>query len=464
MSDWQIIDLDPRAAAKRSVPPRIVVPPDEPAPPPDAVNRSVTAAWAVRFRAEHPDHPIAASLVALVEKEPVWVAAEPLLVAEQWPETLPLIERILAIDPTDMPARFNYASALRATGAAETALNELLSVEPVFGDEGVYHANVARTYEVLGRNDAAVAAYRHALELLPGDGFVLERLAALGVLVQAFDEQGEMLYVDTAEFANSVREDLAAHADDADYLVGVADMMLQAGHHDLARNAAELALAAAPGRADALLLLGASLAQTGRLDDALQALDQHVTAEPTSALGHASRSQVLYAAGRVDDARAAATRALELNPNDLTAIQVLVAGDDGADAALGRARTVIDRYPGAWGPLRIAGDLALTSGDQATAIGYWRAAVGAGADDATLGTLLGELGRAGMIDELVEIADGITRLADRDAGLRWNIASGYAEAGRGDEARIVFAMIAHDERVPAEMRAAATQRAAELSA
>jgi Flp pilus assembly protein TadD len=171
---------------------------------------------------------------------------------------------------------------------------------------------------------------------------------------------------------------------------------------------------------------------------------------------------VLFALGRRDEANAAARRTLELDPNDVGAIQVLVAGDDGPAGALGRLQPIADANPSAWGPSRVAGDLAMADGDVDAAVGHWRRAVESGGDDATIGTLLGELGRAGRIDELVEIADGVTRLADRDPGLRWNVAAGYAESGRSGEARIVFASIAHDARVPGDMRAAAQERVTDL--
>ena len=100
----------------------------------------------------------------------------------------------------------------------------------------------------------------------------------------------------------------------------------------------------------------------------------------------------------------------------------------------------------------------MATGDADRAIRHWVEATGRGADDSTVGMLLGELGRLGRIEELCEIADGITRLSDRDPGLRWNVAAGYSEGGRDAEARIVFASIAHDEDAPPDLRAASQAR------
>jgi hypothetical protein len=95
-------------------------------------------------------------------------------------------------------------------------------------------------------------------------------------------------------------------------------------------------------------------------------------------------------------------------------------------------------------------------------MGLYERAVELGADDLAVRSLLGELGRRGRIDDLCEIADRLPGLATRDAGLRWNVAAGYEEAGRTGEARIVFASIAHDEQVPPDLRAAAEERVAAL--
>jgi tetratricopeptide (TPR) repeat protein len=457
VTTWRIEELDARIAAKTSLPRRLPVPEDVASGEEFEITRARAAAWASEYLADHADDDPA--LGRLVAKEEHWIAAEGPLLAEDWEAAVPHLQRIVAIDPEDAAARFNLASAERGSGRPERALAMLADLDEVFGDEGAFHANVGRTHEALGDRDAAVAAYHRALEILPGDGFVLDRLAALGDLVSAFGPDGEPIYVDATEFANSVREDLAAHAEDVDYLTGAAQALLAQGQPDLARNAAELALAARPGSPDALLLAGAAHADLGHLDRALALLDDHLAAEPRSAAGHSHRGRVLHALGRIDEARAAARTAFELDPNDLVAVQTCVAGDDGAEAVIGRLSPLMELRPEAWGPWRLAGDVLLTTGDHDAAMAHWRRAVDLGADDLTIGLYLGELGRAGQVDELVEIADGLTRLAEREPGLRWNAASGYAEAGREAEARIVFASIAHDERVAPDMRAAAAARA-----
>jgi tetratricopeptide (TPR) repeat protein len=286
------------------------------------------------------------------------------------------------------------------------------------------------------------------------DEETVQQLLAEGKIVPMQGPDGEMLYMEAAAFDEGVRMDLAQHADDAPYLIGVGGLLLDGDHHELAQTAAGLALATAPASPEAQLFAGIVAARRGRMQESLTLIDRHLELAPSSSLGHTNRANVLLALGRGDEAHAAARRALALDPNDVSSIQVLVAGDDGPAAALDRTKQLAAELKG-WGVLRVAGDLAATLGDDTTAIAYWKQAMSLGADDATVANLLAQLGQAGRIDELVAIADELPRLSDRDPGLRWNVAAGYEAAGRADEARIVFASIAHDGGAAPDVRAAA---------
>jgi tetratricopeptide (TPR) repeat protein len=283
------------------------------------------------------------------------------------------------------------------------------------------------------------------------------RLLEEGKLVQVEGPDGQALYIESDAFVEGVRLDLAENSENAPYLVGVGGLLLEGEHYDLAHAAVELALAADPVSADALLLAGIVEARLGQLDTALERLDAHLVQAPTSVLGQTHRAHVLLGLGRGEEGHAAARRALSLDPNDVGAIQALVAGDDGTAAALVRTKALAAEVKG-WGVLRVAGDLAVSLGDDAAAIDYWKQAAAFGADDSTVANLLAQLGQAGRIDELADIADGLSRLSDRDPSLRWNVAAGYEAAGRAAEARIVFASIAHDPTAAPDLRAEAQAR------
>jgi tetratricopeptide (TPR) repeat protein len=463
MTEWDALDLDALAAARASLPVTIMAPRGVPEREPGAqFTRATAAAWARDFVEEHPDDPRGAPLRPLIEKEPLWAELEPLLADEEWVPARALLERVLELDPGDASARFNRASALRNLGEPEAALEEFLAVRPTFDDQAIYHANLGRTHEDLGQDAQAVTAYRRTLELDPGNAFALNRLVALGQLVIAAGAQGEPVYVERADFEEAVRSDLAQNDANPAYLANAANVLLDQGHADLARAAAQLALAADPANEEAHLVLGTALTRLGDAEAGLRELDGHVERVPASAVGQTQRAHALYVAGRRDEARAAAERALALDPGSVTAAQVAVAGDDGPRAALARAIALAGELPRAWAVWRVAGDLALANDDPDAAVEHFERAIEGGADDTTIGAILGELGQRGRIDDVCRLADGIPRLATRDPGLRWNAASALEQAGRNDEARIVFASIAHDARIPDDLRQAASQRAASL--
>jgi hypothetical protein len=110
----------------------------------------------------------------------------------------------------------------------------------------------------------------------------------------------------------------------------------------------------------------------------------------------------------------------------------------------------------------VAGDLALAQDDPEVAAAHFERAIDGGADDASIGQILGELGQRDRIEDVCRLADAIPRLVSRDPGLRWNAAMAYERAERPGEARILYASIAHDNGVPQDLREASRQRAAAL--
>ncbi len=287
------------------------------------------------------------------------------------------------------------------------------------------------------------------------DQETVERLLAEGKIVPMQGPDGELLYMDSAAFDEGVRMDLAQHADDAPYLIGVGGLLLDGEHHELAHTAAGLALATAPASPEAQLFAGIVAARRGRMDESLT-LHRPASRAGAELVARAHQPRATCcsrwaAPRRRTRPRGARWRSI---PNDVSSIQVLVAGDDGPAAALQRTKQLAGELKG-WGVLRVAGDLAATLGDDTTAVAYWKQAMALGADDATVANLLAQLGQVGRIDELVAIADELPRLSERDPGLRWNVASGYEAAGREAEARIVFASIAHDAGAAPDVRAAA---------
>ncbi|MGI9116352.1 MAG: tetratricopeptide repeat protein [Gaiellales bacterium] len=310
MDDWILLDLDPLAAARAGLPEQVAVPAhlDASQATPDELVR-----YAELFASAEPDHPLTPELRRLVAKQRPQELARAALADRRWDDALAQVDAVLAIDPQDAPARLNRAAALREAGDPQAALAELDAVARVFADVALFHRNRGRVLEDLGDAPRAIAAYREALDLVPGDPAVVERLRALGALTTVSGPDGP-IEVDREALADLVRRDLALHDDDHGHLSTAARSLLAEGQPDLAATAAALALAEQDDDEAMRLVLIEALLAAERPAEALEAADRHLEAVPASASGHEQRAVALARVGRDDEARAAARRALELDP------------------------------------------------------------------------------------------------------------------------------------------------------
>jgi tetratricopeptide (TPR) repeat protein len=323
MENWILLDLDPLVAARLGLPEQVAVPTDVDSA---AATPSDLVRYAAQFADAEPDHPLAAEHRRIAAKQRPMALAQQALAEHRWDDALVQVDAVLAIDPQDAPARLNRAAALRETGDAEAALAELDAVARVFADVPLFHRNRARVLEDLGRDEQAVAAYREALELTPGDPAVVDRLRELGALTTVSGPDGP-IEVDREALADLVRRDLALHDDDHGHLSTAARSLLADGQPDLAATAAALALAVQDDDEGMRLVLIEALLAADRAAEALDAAERHVDAVPASAIGHEQRAVALARLGRAPEARAAAQRALELDPAAPQAGRI-VAGDD----------------------------------------------------------------------------------------------------------------------------------------
>ena len=155
-------------------------------------------------------------------------------------------------------------------------------------------------------------AYERALELAPGDGFVLERLEHLGALLRIEGPDGEVFWLTPGDFERVMRHELASASNDPDQLVLLGDRLLGGGHVALAASAAELALAGSEDLPGAWALAGLTRAALGRELQAREALG----------------------------------RAAALDPSNVAVARALVQREDDPEGDLPRAHAEVQRRPG----------------------------------------------------------------------------------------------------------------------
>jgi tetratricopeptide (TPR) repeat protein len=355
--DWVVVELEPGRAARTGLPERVAVP-REHAAAAAPLERSAVIAWAADFAQDEPAHPLAPRLAGLVAAEPYRRLGLRLIEQDRDAEAARALAAAPELAPFDAGSRYNLAGALRRSGRHDEALDALAEIEWAYADEGAYHAACGRAWEAVGDDDRAIVAYERALELLPGDGWLLERLEALGALRRLDGPDGEPYWLRPADFERIVRHELAASAADPAGLVSLGERLASGGHWDLARAAGELAVAAAPAYAGGWALAGRALSElqdpggrraleraveldparadavralvldvrepAGDVERALRFVEQH----ERSAAGWLVLGDLLAGQGRVVDAMGAYRRALELD--------AALPGADHARAAVAR--------------------------------------------------------------------------------------------------------------------------------
>ena len=242
VADWVVVELEPAGAARSGLPARLAVP-REVAERGDPIERVRVAEWARAFVAGHADHELAPVLLALVTAEPYRRLGERLLREERFEEAVPALARAIELTAFDAASRFNLAVALRRADEPEAALAALDEAEWAYNGESAYHVLRGRIWEALDEQMRAVLAYERALELAPGDEFLLQRLEALGALMRIEGPDGEVFWLTPGDFERVMRHELASASNDPVQLVALGDRLLGGGHVALAASAAELALA-----------------------------------------------------------------------------------------------------------------------------------------------------------------------------------------------------------------------------
>ncbi|MDX6568704.1 MAG: Tetratricopeptide repeat [Gaiellales bacterium] len=256
--DWVLLELEPAKAARAGLPDRIVAPRAE-AEAGIEVERPVAARWGAAFAAARPEHRLAPGLAALAAAEPYRLLAQKLVADGRPADAAVALGRAIELAPYDAASRVNRASALQRADDPEAALAELEEAEWAYSNDAAFHGARGSVLESLDEPERAIVAYERALELAPGDGFLLDRLEGLGALKRLTAPDGFAYWLTPADFDRVVRAELAALFEQgAPQLVARGIALAADGHLELARLAGLLATRLDPGDESAqdLLRLG----------------------------------------------------------------------------------------------------------------------------------------------------------------------------------------------------------------
>ena len=282
-------------------------------------------------------------------------------------------QEALAQQPRWFHGTGHVAAALSALGRREEARRTIEEAVATMPDDGLGHYLRGSLYERMGDSDAAIAAYREAVSLDPGNADTYRRLAgqlvdhlkafeeAIEIYGKALDLQpdyardhaclGKIHYqlerFDEAEAA--YRKAVQLDETEASGHIGLGMIHLRRGDAEAAGRAFLIALELTPTTNADLANLGLGLAEVGRIDEAeavlrralrvnsneapalsnlgmllfkhrnrpteaLALFERGVALKPSNAVLHANRGRVLDALGEKKKAIAAYRRAIALDP------------------------------------------------------------------------------------------------------------------------------------------------------
>ena len=273
----------------------------------------------------------------------------------QFDEALASLERVLAIDPHDLPVLVAAADCLCALGRAREAVplyERALERNPRLLEA---HNNLGNALQELGDCERAVGCYRQALSLNPGDA---EALANLGNALRRLGQLEEALGCAQRATALDPTSSVAHNT------LGLALAALARPQEAIAsfRRAVELN----PRFVQALQSLGNLLSDAGDYGAARDAYTRAIELDPQRADTHSHLGRALYELGELAESIASYRRALALQPAQREAQLGLATAlrlEGPASEAEALCRALLDADPVHVGALSLLGDLAADRGD-----------------------------------------------------------------------------------------------------
>ncbi len=202
--------------------------------------------------------------------------------------------------------------------------------------------------------------------------------------------------------------------------------------------------------------------------------DQPVNAEKHLRVAHASQpsdskvavalARALHQQDRTKEAFDLLQAFLEKAPNSVEVAELLVLWHTGADERRAKVEELAARFPKAWLPVKLRGDLAFSAGQIEDALELHRQSWEMHPSDDAATMILHELDSLGRGEEAVTFALGLEDLNSRAAPLRWNAANVCIKSGRLKPAVALLDAMISDTKLPTDTRFNATLLLSEVLA
>jgi len=221
-------------------------------------------------------------------------------------------ERVLDLQPGNLPARYNLAVALQMLGQGEAAMDHYRTILAGTPQHISSSTNLGLLYRDAGRLDESLRILEQTIGHQPS--FVPAR-NALGLVYCDLGRHDDALM----QFRAALNLQPAAPA----ALINIARTCWKRGDSDAALTQLDDLLRLHPTLTDAHLLKTQILDDTGRHDEAIEQLDDGLKSAPSDHRLHFELAQRLGRSGRQHEAIAHYKAAIESNPNDYQSLNNL---------------------------------------------------------------------------------------------------------------------------------------------
>jgi tetratricopeptide (TPR) repeat protein len=481
---WRLYPIDPAHARRYSLPEKVPVPRDEwrqwrRGQRPERLTHGQIAAFSRRFLDTHPGHFLAPALQCFLLKAPLAGQVEDALRRRAWSEAEALLQEIISIDGADGRAHFLLALCLLGQERPDAVAEHLERAAPQMSADPDFHVAWGRLRELNGEVREAQVSYGRALELKKDHPGALERLTAMGEMVEIY--LGDLDHPEKAYLTNEAYEELIiegwqSEARTVEFFLERSRFHLQHGQSTLSLSAAERALelvAEARGAADvsrearppvdaaaeveALAGCFRALLMLERYADAAATTARMEQLAPESPWTVSCLGQLHWFHGDRKRAAAYVRDAIAADPNRIENLRLYLDPEfpRATRDPVAAVKQLLKRYPHAWAVKSVTASLLMASGDWDEAIGVATEAAEQGASDEALVELTGRMGREGRHAEvwrLVLRMGGWERLRGSDPLLRWNLATSFDRCGQPGAARELWTSLVEDETVHPELR------------